>query len=88
LAELKRELERFLYARVYRHPKLIAMRTEAQSRLQQAFQGYLQRPELLPPHHFKRVERVGLPRAVGDYLAGMTDRFFEAIFEEHFAKKS
>jgi dGTPase len=85
LAELKRELERFLYTRVYRHPKLIEMRTEAQSRLQQAFQGYLQKPELLPPHHFKRVERVGLPRAVGDYLAGMTDRFFEAIFLQHFA---
>jgi dGTPase len=88
LAALKRELERFLYERVYRHPKLIAMRSEAQSKLQQAFQGYLENPELLPPHHFRRVERVGVPRAVGDYLAGMTDRFFETIFDRHFRHKS
>lgn len=87
LAELKRELERFLYSRVYRHPQLIAMRTEAQSKLQQAFQGYLQQPELLPPHHFRRVERVGTPRAVGDYLAGMTDRFFETTFDRHFGRR-
>jgi dGTPase len=88
LGELKRELERFLYARVYRHPKLIAMRSQAQARLQQAFQGYLQRPELLPPHHFRRIERVGLPRAAGDYLAGMTDRFFESVYEQHFAPRA
>lgn len=85
LGELKRELERFLYARVYRHPQLIAMRSQAQARLQRAFQGYLQRPELLPPHHFRRIERVGLPRAAGDYLAGMTDRFFESVFESQFS---
>jgi dGTPase len=86
LADLKRELERFLYDRVYRHPRLIAMRREAQAKLQQAFQGYLEQPQLLPPHHFRRVERVGAPRAVGDYLAGMTDRFFETTFEQHFGR--
>lgn len=85
LAEQKRELERFLYEQVYRHPRLIAMRREAQAKLQAAFQGYLDNPHLLPPHHFRRVERVGVPRAVGDYLAGMTDRFFLNIFEQHFA---
>ncbi|WP_425614308.1 dGTP triphosphohydrolase [Anatilimnocola sp. NA78] len=87
LAELKRELERFLYTRVYRHDKLISMRREAQAKLQQAFQGYLDEPHLLPPHHFRRIERVGAPRAVGDYLAGMTDRFFLSIFEQHFGQK-
>ncbi|QDU29802.1 Deoxyguanosinetriphosphate triphosphohydrolase [Anatilimnocola aggregata] len=86
LAELKRELERFLYERVYRHARLITMRREAQAKLQQAFQGYLAKPDLLPPHHFRRIERVGAPRAVGDYLAGMTDRFFLSIFEQHFAQ--
>jgi dGTPase len=85
LGVLKKELERFLYARVYRHPKLIAMRSQAQARLQRAFQGYLERPDLLPPHHFRRIERVGLPRAAGDYLAGMTDRFFETTFEQLFS---
>ncbi len=88
LAELKRELERFLYERVYRHPHLIEMRSQAQARLQQAFQGYLEQPQLLPPHHLRRIDRVGAPRAVGDYLAGMTDRFFESVFERHFAGRT
>ena len=88
LGDLKRELERFLYERVYRHPKLIDMRQEAQAKLQRAFQGYLQRPELLPLHPFRRVERVGVPRAVGDYLAGMTDRFFETTFDRHFGPQA
>jgi dGTPase len=85
LAEQKRELERFLYNQVYRHPRLIAMRREAQAKLQRAFQGYLDRPHLLPQHHFRRIERVGTPRAAGDYLAGMTDRFFLNVYEQHFA---
>jgi dGTPase len=88
LGELKRELERFLYAQVYRHTRLIEMRSQAQAKLQAAFQGYLQNPSLLPPHHFRRIERVGLPRAAGDYLAGMTDRFFEAIYEQQFSGRN
>lgn len=86
LGELKRELERFLYTRVYRHPQLIEMRSEAQAKLQEAFQGYMKNPRLLPPHHYRRIDRVGVPRAAGDYLAGMTDRFFEMMYEEHFGK--
>jgi dGTPase len=75
LADQKRELERFLYDRVYRHPRLVEVRAEAQSRLREMFDAYCQRPELLPPHFLARVHATGLPRAVGDYLAGMTDRF-------------
>jgi dGTPase len=85
LCELKEELEAFLYDRVYRHPKLIAMRAEAQQRMRQMFYGYLERLDLLPERHRRRAERVGPERAVGDYLAGMTDRFCEQIYELHFA---
>jgi dGTPase len=85
MAGHKRELERFLYDRVYRHPRLVAVRTQAQERLKTMFAGYLARPELLPSRYRARAAEVGWPRAVGDYLAGMTDRFCDQQFNEHFA---
>ena len=86
MAEHKRELERFLYDRVYRHPRLVSVRLSAQERLKGMFAGYVGRPELLPPRYRQRSEQVGLPRAVGDYLAGMTDRFCDQLYREHFAR--
>jgi dGTPase len=85
LSEQKRELEAFLYERVYRHPRLIDVRTEAQSRLKRMFDRFCQSPELLPLQFQGRVEKVGLERAVGDYLAGMTDRFCDHKYQELFA---
>ncbi len=85
LAAQKRELERFLYDRVYRHPQLIAVRAQAQERLKRMYAGYLGRPELMPPRYQQRAKTVGLPRAVGDYLAGMTDRYCDQQYEAHFA---
>jgi dGTPase len=39
----------------------------------------------LPPRYQERAAAVGLPRAVGDYLAGMTDRFCDQQFTQHFS---
>src|SRR4029078_13436975 len=50
----KRELENIVYDRVYRHPRLIAVRSEAQERLRQMFALYGRRPEQLPPHFQER----------------------------------
>ena len=83
LSDQKRELEKFLYARVYRHPRLIAVRSEAQSRLHDLFNFYCQRQELLPAHFQARATQIGLPKSVGDYLAGMTDRFCDHQFRQH-----
>ncbi len=84
MAEHKRELERFLYNRVYRHEHLVAVRTQAQTRLRAMFAGYVAQPDLLPPRYQTRATEVGLPRAVGEYLAGMTDRYCDQQYREHF----
>jgi dGTPase len=84
LAELKRELETFLYDRVYRHPHLLAMRAQAQQRLRAMFDRYQEQPEFMPPHFQARAEKVGFPRAAGDYLAGMTDRFCDQQYRRMF----
>jgi dGTPase len=81
MAAQKLRLERFLYERVYRHPRLIAVRTDAQWRLRKLFDFYMGNPSRLPPHFQARVPLAGLPRTAGDYLAGMTDRFCDQQYQ-------
>jgi dGTPase len=80
LAEQKAGLERFLFDRVYRHPKVLARREEAQAALRELFQAFLGDPQHLPAKFSRLAASEGLRRAIGDYLAGMTDRF---ALEEH-----
>jgi dGTPase len=85
LAEQKLELETFLRQRVYRHADVLAHRVQAQSALARMFEGYLAQPELMPERFQRRSHSAGLRRTVGDYLAGMTDRFAMREFERLFA---
>lgn len=87
LAERKDQLESFLYQRVYRHPQLVAVRSRAQQQLRTMFAGYCRRPALLPQKFRDRAETFGIAAAVGDYLAGMTDRYCEQQFRLYFEIK-
>jgi dGTPase len=78
IGEQKRELQRFLYERVYRHPRLLAMRQTVEAILAELFEHFARRPDELPPHFQARAETAGVLQTVGDYLAGMTDRFAES----------
>jgi dGTPase len=73
----KRELERFLFARVYRSARVLAVREPAQARLSRLFQWYCDHPDEMPAGFRRRAETFGVPRSVGDYIAGMTDRYLE-----------
>ena len=81
LADAKRQLESFLRERVYRHPEVLAHRREALERLRAMFETYLARPDLMSENFRLRAATVGLRRTVGDYLAGMTDRFAAREFQ-------
>lgn len=85
IAEQKRELEQFLYREVYRHPRLIAMRSAAQQRLREMVAEYCARPGLIPPHYQPRLALVGPLRMAVEYIAGMTDHFCERTWREMFA---
>lgn len=84
LAKPKRELEAFLYEKVYRHPQLLAVRKMAQDQLRSMFEYFCKNPHSLPERFRQRIEVVGLPRTAGDYLAGMTDRFCNAQYDRYF----
>lgn len=85
LAEQKIELERFLYDRVYRHPRVLRVRAKSQQELRTMFAGYVANPEWLPSGFRSRIATDGLERTVGDYLAGMTDRYARKQFRRHFS---
>ncbi len=88
LTQQKRELETFLYGRVYRHPRLLEMRGAAQERLKAMFHRLCDEPDRLPPHFQARARVVGLSRAVGDYLAGMTDRYCDQHYQQLFGDRT
>jgi dGTPase len=80
LATLKSGLENFLFFEVYRHESIRGPRESARRSLQELFALFSSRPELMPLKFQQRVATDGLPRAISDYLAGMTDRF---ALDEH-----
>ena len=83
LATLKGELESFLFQRVYRHDQVLAVRQESQSRLVAMFNFFVTHPDQMGAHFQQRIDLVGVQRSVGDYIAGMTDRFAQKCFEKY-----
>jgi dGTPase len=77
VASGKRQLEKFLFERVYRCPRVLAVRVPAQERLTRLFEWYCGHPTELPAGFRQRAESFGVRRSVADYIAGMTDRFLE-----------
>jgi dGTPase len=71
----KRELQRFLQANLYRHHRVVVMSEKAKRFVAQLFEAYTANADQLPPHFREWARQVGLPRAVADYIAGMTDRY-------------
>lgn len=74
------ELQRFLYERFYRHPRLQEFRAWAKRVLTELVEAYRTHPDELAPWYRTWAERVGTERAICDYVAGMTDRFVQ---QEH-----
>jgi dGTPase len=75
-----RELKDFLYANLYRHPRVVRMQVKAERIIGDLFNGFINEPATLPKHVQLRIEERGLERNICDHIAGMTDRF---AVEEH-----
>jgi dGTPase len=73
--EIRLELKRFLYEKLYEHPRVAEANDRAAEAIRDLFAIYRAAPGLLPEHVRARVERDGEARVVADYVAGMTDRF-------------
>jgi dGTPase len=78
----ERELKRFLYARLYGLPELRPIREEAQRVVADLAAAYRAEPALLPSDWRGGGDAVEQLRTLGDFIAGMTDRFAIARHEE------
>jgi dGTPase len=72
---LNLELRRYLYRNLYYNPVVNRPHVRANRLLQDLFHYYLKHPAAIGALARRRVGETGLPRAVCDYLAGMTDRY-------------
>ena len=83
LAAEERELKRFLYARLYDLPELEAGPRRRRERVvADLAAAYRADPALLPPDWQRGGDAVEQLRTIGDFIAGMTDRFAIARHEE------
>ena len=82
LAVEERELKRFLYARLYDLPELRPVRIEAERVVANLAAAYRADPSLLPDGWHRGGDRVQQLRTIGDFIAGMTDRFAIARHQE------
>ena len=70
--EESKALKSFLSRNLYRHPQVMQTTDGARAMVQELFSVYLAKPQEMPDAYAQRSD---MPRAVADYLAGMTDRF-------------
>ena len=76
LAAEERQLKTFLYAHMYNAPQVAAVRVEAQKIVTGLAGAYAADPSLLPQDWRPADgDPVATLRAVGDFIAGMTDRY-------------
>ena len=66
------DMKSFLFKHLYRHPQVMEMTNNAQTVVRELFDAYLGRPQERSSDFSRREET---PRAVADYIAGMTDRY-------------
>jgi dGTPase len=76
MAEEEAVLKRFLHARMYNASPVLAVRDQAQAVVARLFAAYRDDPRRLPAEWLPAGrDETALLRAIGDFIAGMTDRY-------------
>ena len=82
------ELRAFLFDAVYRNRLAKGEEGKAKALLTTLYEHFLRHPEKMPAEYRLIAEEEGLPRAVCDYISGMTDRYAVHIYENIFIPKA
>jgi len=85
-----KELKAFLFAHMYRHPRVMGPMNAAKDVVTALFGAFSEKTDLLPPDWAKACGRPGDARTVSvvrDYIAGMTDPFALLEHARIFQKK-
>jgi dGTPase len=79
--ETSRALKRFLFARVYASDALGSDRRISMARIAELFRFFLASPERLPQPYAQQAIDEPPHHVVCDYIAGMTDGFFDRTYQ-------
>lgn len=85
---LNLELREFLYQNLYYNPAVNEPHLRSRRVLEELFHRYLQDHQQVGGLARKRARRDGWPRAVCDYLAGMTDRYANLEHQRLFGEQT
>lgn len=85
--ESMNELRAFLFERVYHAPEVMKEVSKAQQLISTLFEHYMAHPDQIPDEYLG-VAQGDILQASIDYVAGMTDRYARATFEEIFVPQS
>ncbi|MFN7086593.1 MAG: deoxyguanosinetriphosphate triphosphohydrolase [Burkholderiales bacterium] len=80
----QQELKQFLRLNLYQHYRVARMSAKARRIVTDLFNAFLADPGLLPPE-FQTRAGDDAPRAIADYIAGMTDRYAIREYRRLFA---
>jgi dGTPase len=84
MAEEERQLKTFLYAKMYRSAPILQIQNEAKKLLGELFAAYQADPKLLPcDWQDPEADTIMLTRRIGDFVAGMTDRYAITQYRQH-----
>ncbi|MHB1676441.1 MAG: deoxyguanosinetriphosphate triphosphohydrolase [Sulfuriferula sp.] len=74
IARQNHALKQFLRKHLYQHYRVVRMTTKAARVVTDLFEAFLKTPALLPAEQVP-LSHSNMPRAIADYIAGMTDRY-------------
>lgn len=83
MRETDRAIKAYLFPALYHHPRIMAVRRDAEAIVRDLFARFVADPACLPEDWRPDAETASgarLARRVGDYIAGMTDRY---AMQEH-----
>ena len=78
MEEADRSIKAHLFPRLYRHERLMSVRRDADQVVRDLFARFTAEPDTIPPDWragLDMTDAARVARHVGDYIAGMTDRF-------------
>ena len=87
-AGLMNDLRDFMFEEVYQNPVAKGEEGKSEAIVRYLYEHFVQDANRLPAEYWAIADRDGLPTAVCDYIAGMTDRYAVMVYQELTIPKS
>ena len=82
------QLRAFLFENVYTNPDAKGEEGRAEALLEALYHYFIAHPDEMPPEYQPTVREEGVPRAVCDYISGMTDRYAINLYKSIFIPRA